>query len=237
MRIIIEIMFPMCFVVIVGLLVSTSSAFAPRKSIRIDDDDDTMAAAVIDPAKSIRDGQLAVNCVNPSESQLSDMLAEYKKSFARYTDRYMAVKSRQGSHRHQAAAHLTDEQMNEFYLDDGRCDPEKGGFKPANRTQPNELSLCPWENVITHRKNRYPHYVNEVRCLCRKCAAASSSTGGLDERGLGEISEYACRPLLTHRPVLVKGECMRDGFYQWRPELELIAELCACGQLNYYYPL
>lgn len=233
---IIEIMFQICFVVIVGLLVSTSSAFAPRKSIRIDDDDDTVATMINPANNSPEDGQFAVNCVNPPESQLSDMLAEYKKSFARYTDRYMAVKSRQGSHRHQAAAHLTDEQMNEFYLDDGRCDPEKGGFAAKNRTQPNELSLCPWENVITHRKNRYPHYVNEVRCLCRKCAASSFS-GGLDERGLGGVNEYACRPLLAHRPVLVKGECKTDGFYQWRPELELIAELCACGQLNYYYPL
>lgn len=123
----------------------------------------------------------------------------------------------------------TNETQIENHFSENKYSKEKCyvAINALNCHSPNQLSICPWENVVKYRSDRYPHYIEESACQCKEC------NGGEVKNKLSKLDlssgVYGCRPVFSLSPVLVKGKCMADGYFEWKPELEMISEACFCG--------
>lgn len=84
---------------------------------------------------------------------------------------------------------------------------------------PHHQSLCPWQYIHKYRKDKFPRYLLEAKCTCKKCNLEKHLNSG----------DYGCIPVYESSLVLVKRNCGLDGFYKWMPAVEKINMACVCG--------
>jgi hypothetical protein len=88
-----------------------------------------------------------------------------------------------------------------------------------SRTDLSTKSLCPWNNEVKKRENKFPEYVLEAICL-------SKSAIRLDYTNFP--SQFNCLPVQETRAVLIR-KCNSDGFYKWEPDYERVNVGCICA--------
>ena len=153
-------------------------------------------------------------CTNPKTEYLNGLLSDYQ---------FGLKKIEQEELRDKLEPVISNHLKNRFvYSDNSQCNVFE-----RNLTSLSQQSLCPWKYVVTFNIDRYPPYRSSAKCTCDSC---QSIEGILTE------TLYNCYPVYQRVPSLVKRECGSDGYYVWKPELEVINVACVCGHSYKYFP-
>ena len=123
---------------------------------------------------------------------------------------------------------------NDLVLYESLTDNTQCSNQFRNITLTNHKSTCPWVYNITFREDRFPHYLNNVICTCKSCIGSSSNSSFVPL--LLPTKQVKCEPILKQVPVLVRGECEKDGFYQWKQTYEYVNTACICAYQPKIYP-
>jgi hypothetical protein len=156
---------------------------------------------------------LKIDCVNPPETQLNELYAD---AYVQYSKQQIATRFavyHDGEINKQQLA-SSSVRSNVYYHNGHRvCDINK-----QTKWDMNYNALCPHHFVVELREDRYPFNRTRAVCNCENCL-------GLPDSG---FITYGCLPTMIPQPVLVRGKCMSNGFYEWTPKYELVAIGCKC---------
>ena len=155
-----------------------------------------------------------VDCVNPPEAHLNKL---YASAYTQYIKQKIANKFaiyHSGEVYQNHLVNSSDLSPQVYYHHGSRvCDINK-----QTKWDLNYNALCPHYFVVEVREDRYPFNRTRAVCNCENCLGLSDS----------DFIKYGCLPTYYLQPVLVRGECMSNGFYNWTAKYELIANGCKC---------
>lgn len=161
-----------------------------------------------------------LNCIDPSSDELSQKLALYKSSLNTYTRKVIDEKIKSKSIEHHRIVKKDIQSENDY----SRREDDDRLRIISNRTQMKEQSMCKWTYEVEYRSDRYPNYLSQVKCQSCECGI------NLPVTKPPLFILYECQPVVSMRPVLVKGTCLDDSiYYQWTPSLEPVTESCVCA--------
>ena len=147
-------------------------------------------------------------CINPSDADLTSLLSEYDIIFRQHRENITKlIRSRVSTAKINNYNHLVDNSM---------CN-----LNDRASININERSMCPWKIVNTYVPDRFPHIKSEVKCSCDKCVKIGNE--------FMPTLDYGCMPVLHTLAVLVKGDCLSNGFFEWLPSLEEVSVACTCA--------
>lgn len=154
-----------------------------------------------------------IDCVNPPEVQLKELFA---KAHVQYTVQQIATSFavyQDGKIYKQQLA--SSSVLSEVYHHSGHrlCDLNK-----QTKWDINYSPMCPHHFVVEVREDRYPFNRTRAVCNCEKCLVLPET----------DFIEYGCLPIMLLQPVLVRGECKSNGFYEWTPKYESVPIACKC---------
>lgn len=154
----------------------------------------------------------SIDCKNPETDYLENLLTEYNILYRKYEETIYKTRSFEKNEKEES---LLNKDSYEHIFDNTQC-----RFSERNTTDISKRSMCPWQDIINYREDRFPHYYVEAKCNCKTC------------NRLGDVqlpNSYGCLPVLRPTPVLVRGDCMPDGYYRWKPSIENVNVACTCG--------
>ena len=153
-----------------------------------------------------------IDCVNPPETQLNK---QYASAYSQYIKQNKASKLaiyHSGEVYQNELADSSD--LSQVYYLSGH---QVCGLNEQTRWDLNYNAMCPHHFVVEVREDRYPFKRTKASCNCERCL------------GLSDLDfKYSCLPTYYLEPVLVKGECMSNGFFKWTAKYELVANGCKC---------
>lgn len=80
--------------------------------------------------------------------------------------------------------------------------------------------FCSFNESIEDRKNIFPFIKLSKKCDCKYCSSAFEH---LLKRS------YQCFTVYEMEPVLIRGDCSSNGYFQWIPTVEFVEKGCTCG--------
>ena len=162
------------------------------------------------------------HCVDPEIGYLENLYSEHEAFNRRYEEAHFASFKN-------VILNKNDSVYDESLTDNTQC-----SNNARNITRTNHLSSCPWTYDIKFRKDRFPNYLNDVRCTCKSCIGSSSKLSYKPQ--FLPTKQVKCEPLMKQVPVLIRGECGLDGYYQWHQDYEYVNVACICAFQNKLYP-
>ena len=161
-------------------------------------------------------------CIDPEEEYLEELYSEHEAFNRLYQEaHFKSSKS--------MVINKNDSVLDEILTDNTQCSNEM-----RNITLTNHQSSCPWVYDILFRENRFPRYLNNVRCTCESCIG--SSTTSPYKPILSPAKQVKCKPILQQVPVLARGECPKDGYYyHWNKTYEYVNIACICAYQSKTY--
>jgi hypothetical protein len=161
-------------------------------------------------------------CENPDDEYLENLLSEYQVFFRKYQETIL---------RNNIEPNLMDNSNRQHthmdptsFIEQTQCTIQERKTNIIN-----QASLCPWRYVTKLRHDRYPILKTEAKCTCDKCTTFAN------DKLPKHI--YGCMPVLKPVPVLLRGECGQDGFFNWTPTTEEINVACVCVHKKSWVPL
>ncbi|CAF0888195.1 unnamed protein product [Brachionus calyciflorus] len=143
-----------------------------------------------------------LNCKNPSVYELDKKLWEYKLQYYKYHQIMYASK------KIQEVEQIKNESL--IFKENG-CWQKKRNLNEQ---------LCSSTFEFEFSNERYPLYSTNAKCDCKYCSMFF---------GQYLNSDYECLPITEKQPVLARGECSSDGYYQWIETTQLVIKGCTCG--------
>lgn len=160
-------------------------------------------------------------CENPDDEYLENLLSEYQVFFRKYQETIL---------RNNIEPNLMDSNRQHAPIDPSSFIEQTQCTIQERKTNIiNQASLCPWRYVTKARHDRYPILRTEAKCTCDKCTTYANDK--LPK------NFYGCMPVLKPVPVLLRGECGQDGFFNWTPTTEEINVGCVCAHRKSWVPL
>ena len=178
-------------------------------------------------------------CKDPSDYYLERLLSEYNNYFFKYEQNtFKKIQNKffssfnynnNDDYDYNYDSSTSKEIDNVYSTDTIRTHTDNSQcFKHLrNRTVLNQKSMCPWKYVILKRNDIFPKMIVHVKCTCERCSSGHSKNF---------FNKYKCFPLFKNLPILRKGQCGTDGYYEWRPDTEKINIACICATQARFIP-
>lgn len=162
------------------------------------------------------------SCIDPEVEYLKELYSEHEAFNRIYEEaHFRSSKS--------IIIKKNDSVLDESLTDNTQCNNEL-----RNITLTNHKSSCPWVYDILFREDRFPRYLNNVRCTCESCIGSSKALAYIPL--LLPAKQVKCEPLLQQVPVLARGECPKDGYYyHWNQTYEYVNIACVCAYQGMTY--
>lgn len=157
----------------------------------------------------------ANECTNPDEDKLHEIILNHSEFFIKqeffdspeFFSKYRDIPR---------FRNLSDNSLVNYTIGEKDCI-----FR--NRTQPNEIGVCPWHYKIHYRENRYPYYRKEAICNCQHCHNVM--------RVIND-TERLCRPIKKNFPILYRGNPVQVSSskceYEMKLAFEEVTVACEC---------
>lgn len=153
---------------------------------------------------------LKQNCKNPYIQELETKFQQYYFDYLRFGQAMLRARK----------IPLSDLNENSTLTSGQNCSTNEKNEKKQN-------GLCSSRVNLEYLSDRYPNYKLNVECDCRLCSTIKNRI--IDPN-------YECQPVQKRVPILRKGKCASDGYYEWQPTIEVLNIGCACALNRIFIP-
>lgn len=170
-----------------------------------------------------------MHCVDPGQEYLETFYSDFQIFYRKRLEKMKVQKSLVLSMRRISSSNL---------IDNTQCNIEQRSTLGIN-----QASVCPWRYHNSLSSDLFPMWRKQVKCTCDDCTLLQSdftqrrkkSNDNGHRSGTGNV--YGCLPVLRSEPVLTRGKCGSDGFYEWIPSTEQVNTACVCAYKKMLFPI
>ena len=171
--------------------------------------------------QTFNNGSKSLNCKDPSESKLIQMLTQLYYEHFEVND--MILKMHYSLKNHNQSRGLpTLNTLFSFKSKESKIITSYGSAEcdiAKLSTHFDQVPMCPWHYNLIERNDRYPFKRTTAVCNCKsKCLANSSN-------------KYKCVPIKLPMPVMTRSKC-HNGYFEWINSMEEVTSSCACVLSN-----
>ncbi|CAF0950582.1 unnamed protein product [Brachionus calyciflorus] len=151
------------------------------------------------------DIQIEVSCQNPNNYELEKKLNKLRLDLLRHEQLMFAFGK---IPEFDNPPSISESSENSFLIEKTIIKKEKSRYP------------CSWNDYIEYNSDRYPKHKVTSKCDRKFCSNFF--------RNFLKYT-YNCLTVYHREPVLIRGECKNDGYFEWIPSVELVEKGCVSG--------